>query len=324
MSNEGRKRLKVATVKSVVALFVLCLGGWGIYAVVTTWETNPTALKSPVKGVPVKAIDLRSDGVLDQGWVTRRLALSKTAGLMELDLPALRARLLDFGQVRTAVITRKFPATLVVMLEERTPVARVHAQLGHAQPQDMLVARDGVIFEGVGYDPNLINSLPYLADVSLKMTNGRFLPLAGMEKVAELLSTARANIPALYANWQIVSLARFALDGFIVVQSKEIKEITFGTRESDFFKQIAQLDLVVEEAQLKPDHPAVSVNLAIGETQGGAQVPVVFEATPLAPAADSVKSRAPRIGVPAQAPSVRAAPQRPPLFTNLHFTSREF
>jgi cell division protein FtsQ len=321
MSSEGRKRLQIATAKTIGVLCALCLAGWGVYEGMRMWEQNPNALKSPVKSEPVKTIETRSDGVLDKGWVTRTLALPKNVGLMELDLYALQARLLESGQVHNAVLTRKFPATLVVMIEERWPVARVHAQIGEAVPKDFLVARDGVIFDGVNHDTALVSTLPYLADVSLKMVRGRFQPLEGMEKVAELLSTAHANIPMLYRNWQVVSLARYAVDGFIVVRSKEVKAITFGTRESDFYKQIAQLDLVVEEAHLQPDHPAISVNLAIGETQGGAQVPVVFE-TPPAAAGGTNKSATSK--PEASVPAVRTTPQRPALFTNIHFLPREF
>lgn len=322
MSTEGRKRLMGATVKTVCVLFGVCLAGWGIYEAVLSWEKNPMAIKSPVKSVPVKTVSLRTDGVLEKAWVTRTLVLAKNAGLMELDLDALRARLLQSGQIQTVVLTRKFPDTLVVMIEERTPVARVRAQVGSAQPKDFLVARDGVVYEGLSYDPALIGSLPYLADVGMKRVRGRFVPIMGMDRVAELLSTAHANIPALYRNWQIVSLARFEADGFIIVRSKEVKEITFDTR-NDFFKQVALLDMVVAEAHLQPDRPARSVNLAIGESQGCAQVPVVLESAPELSNGQN-KPTAPNVRPANTAPTVRSAPQRPAIFTNLRINSREF
>ena len=111
MSSEGRKRLLIGTVKSVAALLALGLGGWGAYELFNIWERNPMAIKSPVKSEPVKTVEMRSDGVLDKAWVTRVLALPKNAGLMELDLHALQMRLMETGQVRNAVLTRKFPAT---------------------------------------------------------------------------------------------------------------------------------------------------------------------------------------------------------------------
>ncbi len=317
MSSEGRKRLQVATAKTVVVLFVLGLVGWGLFEGMQLWDQNPMAIKSPVKSAPVKFVEVRSDGVLDQAWVTRTLALPKTAGLMELDLSALQTRLLESGQVRTAVLTRKFPETLVVMLEERSPVLRLRAQVGAAAAKDWLVARDGVIYEGVGYEVTLLGTLPYLADVSLKRVQGRFPPIEGMDKVADLLSTAHANVPELYSGWQVVSLARFVLDGEIIVRSKDIKEITFGTRESDFFKQVAQLDLIVETGHVQADHPALSINLAVG----GSQVPVVFEKP--AVSAPGVKTNFITRPV-APTPAVRSEPRRPSaIFTTLYFPSRE-
>ncbi|MBK9990693.1 MAG: FtsQ-type POTRA domain-containing protein [Verrucomicrobia bacterium] len=321
MSSEGRKRLLAGTVKTVCVLFGVCLAGWGVYEAVLTWEKNPMAIKSPVKSVPVKTVNLRTDGVLEKAWVTRTLALPKSAGLMELDLQVLKTRLLESGQIRTVVLSRKFPDTLVVQIEERTPVARVRAQIGAALPKDYLVARDGVVYEGLSYDPALIGSLPYLGDVGMKLSRGRFQPIEGMDKVAELLSTAHVNIPALYRNWQIVSLARYESDGFIIVRSKEVKEITFDTRESDFFKQVALLDMVVAEAHLQPDRPARSVNLAIGESQGCAQVPVVLET---APESTNSPNKLPATNARPAAPSAHSAPQRPVLFTNLRLNPREF
>ena len=305
MSSEGRKRLQVATAKTVAVLFALGLVGWGLYEGMQLWEQNPMALQSPVKSAPVKFVDARSDGVLDHAWVTRTLALPKSAGLMELDLRALQNRLLESGQVKTAVLTRKFPETLVVMIEERSPVLRLRAQVGSAAAKDLLVARDGVIYEGVGYDATLLVTLPYLTDVTLKRVQGRFPPIDGMDKVADLLSTAHANVPELYRGWQVVSLARYALDGEIVVRSKDIKEITFGTRESDFFRQVAQLDLIVESGHVQADHPALSINLAVG----GAQVPVVFEKPVISTPAPGMKTNS-TTRPAAPTPAVRSDPRQ--------------
>lgn len=322
MSSEGRKRLLVGTIKSIAALFALGLAGWGAYELFNTWGRNPMAIKSPVKSEPIKTVETRSDGVLDKAWVMRVLALPKNAGLMDLDLPALQTRLMSTGQVRNAVLTRKFPATLVVMLEERWPVVRVNAQIGDAAPKDLLVARDGVIYDGSCYDPGMVGSLPYLADLGLKRVKGQFQPVPGMDKVADLLMTAQVNIPALFRNWSVVSLARFEADGFIIVRSKEIKEIVFGTRDNDFKRQIARLDLVVESGRIQIENPAVSVNLALGETKDGAQVPVVFGTPPAQPAGSGTNRAAPT-RPPVEAPSVRAVAPRPSLFTSISFPSRE-
>jgi cell division protein FtsQ len=331
MSSEGRKRLVFAMVKSAAAVLFLCVCVWAAFEVFETWQQNPTKLKAPVKGVPVRDITLRTDGVLDKETVLRTLALPKTVALMELDLFALRERLLATGQVQTAVLARKFPDILSVAITERSPVARIMAQIGDEQPKAYLVSRDGVIFSGSGFDDALIKSLPYLDGVVLRRNGQGFAPIDGMEKVAELLGTVHTNAPQLYRDWSVVSLARLASDGEILVRAKDVAEITFGTRE-DFYKQIAQLDYILDEMRTQTDRPPLhSVNLAIG----GAQVPVKLEQPPAPPPgqklASSKSSHAvtPSGSVPSASASttspLRVPPLRPNYFSNTqHPTHRDF
>jgi cell division protein FtsQ len=96
----------------------------------------------------VRETVLITDGVLSQKWVAETLALPKGASLMALDLPALRDRLLAHGQIRVAVLTRSFPDTLVVTLQERTPVARILATDSSGLSKPLFVAKDGVVYEG--------------------------------------------------------------------------------------------------------------------------------------------------------------------------------
>jgi len=322
MSSTGRKRMIFANTKAIVALVIGCVSLWGGYEIFQTWETNPAKLKAPVKSAPVKNISLRGQNlVLDQPWVVRTLALPKNADLMELDLYALRERLLASGQVRAAELTRKFPDTLLVSIEERSPVARLNARFGEGSPEEFLVARDGVVYRGACYKDDVVKTLPYLAGVALKRNSGKLQPIEGMETVADLLTTARANAPTLYHHWSIVSLERLNSDGQIAVESADAGTVTFGTRE-DFYKQIARLDYIIDQSKNNPTPtPLKAINLAVGE-----QVPVSFQ-LPQAPPANSTApapahpasasthaSRStPRL-VPAAAShprNVRAAPSRP-------------
>jgi cell division protein FtsQ len=120
-------------------------------------------------------------------------------------------------------------------------------------------------------------SLPWLAGVALAQAETGFAPLPGMARVADLLATAAGNIPRRYADWQVVSLERYASDGEILVRTKGGPEVIFGTRE-DFFTQVARLDLILERAQSRPDQPLRAINLAVGPSQ----VPVALDASPAA------------------------------------------
>ena len=294
MSREGKKRLAMAIGNIVGMGLVLIAAGWGIYEVIGVWETNPTRITAAASGVPLKDISIRTDGVLDKAWVTRTLDIPKGATLMALNLRQMQQSLLATGQVQSAVVTRKFPDLLVVTLQERSPVARVMARLGGASsPQALMIARDGSVYEGSGYEQPLADALPFMDGVKLVREGSSYARIDGMEQVSDLLGAARSNTPVLYRTFRVVSLARFAMDGTILVKSTEVETITFGLRE-DFMRQLARLDYILEDMRRQaPVAPLKAVNLAVG----GNQVPVAFD-TPVV----TTDGHAPRTTIKPAAP----------------------
>lgn len=267
MSSKGRRRKMLAWMKAIGIGISLGAAGWGIYTLAHSWETDRAGLASAVHSAPVKDVVLITDGVLSQKWVTGVLALPKGASLMALDLPALRNKLTAFGQIKMAVLTRNFPDTLVVNLQERTPVARVQANDSFGTKQYM-VARDGVAYEGINYDKNLVASLPWLGGVRLVKSGAAFQPIDGMADVSSLLTTAQLQAPHLYRNWLVVSLERLAEADEIMVKAQDVPQVIFS-RKRDYFTQIAQLDTVIDAVQRLPDPMLQSVNLTLEN-----QVPV--------------------------------------------------
>jgi hypothetical protein len=282
MSRKGRRR-RLAGWAKLGAFAVLIAGsGWGIYELAHSWLTDRAGLVTAVHSEKVKDVVVITDGVLTRDWVNGVLALPKPASLMALDLAALRDRLLVPGQVRTAVLTRNFPDTLVVTLNERNPVARIQAMDAAGATKVLLVAKDGVIYDGVNYDKTLLASLPWLDGVRLVKAGTGFAPIEGMADVSALLSMAQLNAPHLYREWLIVSLARLAERDEIVVKAQDVPEIVFS-RKRDFFKQIAQLSYVVDETKRAEPAPLVkSINLSI---EGGQVFVDVVRAAPSAVAA---------------------------------------
>lgn len=270
LSSEGRRRVWFRVLKS--AGFVVVVGAlvWGGVEVAATFSENPKKVPEAMQSAPVKDLVLSTDGVLNQEWTSRTLALPKRTSLMSLDLFQLRARLLASGQVRAATLTRNFPSTLAVSLSERSPVARLSVQDKDDTLRTLLVARDGVVYDGVGYDAAMVATLPWLAGVKLTRTGGAFQPIVGMEPVAELLAKAKLEAEHLYATWKVVSLARLEADGEIEVTTREAAKITFGVNE-DFFRQLANLDAILDAAAAHPEKTLREINLAVGT-----QVPVAF------------------------------------------------
>jgi cell division protein FtsQ len=218
---------------------------------------------------------------LDRAWLDRTLALPRKASLMSLDLAALEQRLLASGQAQSVMLRRRFADNcLVVAAQERVPVARVMAQVDDEPARLRLVARDGTVFEGVGYEEAALEKLPWLDGVHLRRSARHGIePIAEMVRTAELLQTARRMVPELFSGWQVVSLARMASDQEILVRSTLIPEIVFDVRD-EFPRQLARLDYIIDFLRTKGAPPLQRIDLALG-----GQVPVELqEAAPLKPA----------------------------------------
>jgi hypothetical protein len=285
-SPAARRRRAAGRLKVILAVVVVGGLGFGAYEVWRTMQTHPDLFDTAGQREPLRETTLETDGVLDLAWVQTALGLPEGVAMVDLDLFVLRDRLLASGQVSTAVLQRRFPDTLEVRLVERSPVMRLRARPADGRQRDYLLARDGVIFEGAGYDAALLRRLPWLGGVALARAGEGFAPLEGMERVAELLATAAGHIPRRYADWQVVSLERYASDGEIVVRLREGPEVIFGTRE-DFFSQVARLDLILDRTQARPGQTPRLINLAVGASQ----VPVALETAAVAVSPPSPRSQ---------------------------------
>jgi cell division protein FtsQ len=256
MSREGRKRFALATLKTTGLAVGAAALVWGVVEIAGIWQAEPKRIARAVGTAFVSRIEVRTDGRLGQDWVERTLDLPKNVTLMELDLARLQQRLLAYGQVRSVRLAKQFPSTLSVSLTERSPVARLRAEDG----RDLLVARDGVIFAGVGYkEAGVTESLPWLDGIKLERTAAGFAPIDDMVTVAELLAKAHIEAPGLYRTWTVVNLARLKSDSEIEVRSTDIEKIIFST-QLDFLTQIARLDYVRDAQKV----PLKAVNVGLG------------------------------------------------------------
>ena len=288
MSRSGRRRHALALAKMIGGTGLVGALVWGAVELVTTIELHPKEIAQAAQSVPVKHLELISDqGALDRAWLARTLALPKGATLMELDLAKLQAKVLANSQVRTAVLTKSFPDTLTVVIVERTPIARLKAQLHPGELRDYLVARDGVLFDGIGYDEESRATLPWLdlGETRLTRRGEGFAPIEGMAVVADLLAKSQSEAVHLYRTFQVVSLARLAADDEIEVRTSEMTQVIFSTRD-DFFRQLAKLDRVRDEFRPTPEMPLAKVDLSLGQFPVVAgPVPVPLPPASAAPAA---------------------------------------
>lgn len=276
MSRGGRWRLVMAGVRATLLVALIGTVAWSAYLVFSALREDPKRVPATAKAVPMKAPELETmrDGVLDRAWLARTLELPAGTTLLELDLGKLRDRILSDRQVITATLTRRFPDRLLVEITERMPIARLRVPLGDS-PRDFLVARDGVIFEGHGFDPTLLKTLPWLDGLKVTPDGADFRPIPHMDVVARLLADAQFSAPHLYQSWFSVSLARLERDRELEVTTKSGTKALF-TEKDTFFVQLARFDHIVESLARIPGAYA-SIDLTLGR-----DVPVKVERTPSA------------------------------------------
>jgi hypothetical protein len=307
VSHESSRRRWAAGARSVLYVALALAAAVCVWALFQAWRENPVNLAAASRSAPLREVVLRTDGVLDRAWLDRALALKSGITLIEIDLPALQARLLTTSQVRTAVLARQFPDVLTVTLEERSPVVRMQAQDAAGAQMTLLAARDGIVYTGVNYDPAMIDGLPWLDGVRLVRDGAGFLPVQGLSAAADLLATARAAAPHLARDFQVISLARFARDGVILVRHPEAPEVIFGQRDT-YHLQLARLDYILDEVRVRGAGYLRTVNLSIG----GRQVPVAFE-TPEGAAVRAAQKEA-EARAREEAAAARPSALRSPLF----------
>jgi len=286
MSREGRRRLAASILRFAVAVIVIVGVLVGIWQVTHELRESPNTAPAAA-AVPLGAPRLETDGFLgaDPGWLARTLALPRGASLIGLDLDELRERLLTHSQVRTAVLTKIFPSSLRVRITERMPVARVMAQLANGEPQAFLVARDGVVFPGIGYEIAMLNSLPWLEPMKLARTANGFQAIEGMGAASDLIAKAHLEAEHLYSSWRVVSLARLNADAEIEVRTASGGTIVFSAT-TDYFTQLANLDLTLDRIAVQ-GASFKRINLA-----NGRDVTVTLE-TPLLPSTSAISKSAP-------------------------------
>jgi cell division protein FtsQ len=241
MTSQGRRRLGWILARATFSLFLLGgLAALGVY-LYRGFETPARTLAPVVRDEPLEEIVVITDGVLSRTWVADRLSLPAGIPLMAVDLDRAKLVLEREGQVRVAVITRDFPGTLVVTLEERVPVLRALVPLEGGRREALFVARDGVVYRGFEYDPKMVAGLPWMDGVRLTRSGSGFAPVVGVDRASELIVAAHAEAPHLAAEFRVISLADLPR---IHVRTDAVREIVFDP--GHYRRQLARLDYILE------------------------------------------------------------------------------
>ena len=126
-------------------LFVMAIAGVALIALDVPAKVGIAAGEAVGDaGFRVKSIDVRGIKRMDPRPVYELAADQKTTAMPLLDVTTIRQRLLEYGWVKDARVSRRFPDTLVIDIVEREPAA-----LWQDEDRLTLIDAEGVVLDRV-------------------------------------------------------------------------------------------------------------------------------------------------------------------------------
>ena len=159
-------------------LFVVAIAGVALIALDVPAKVGIAAGEAVGDaGFRVKSIDVRGIKRMDPRPVYELAADQKTTAMPLLDVSGIRQRLLEYGWVKDARVSRRFPDTLVIDIVEREPAALW-------QDEDRLTLIDA---EGVVLDRVPVSQMPDLPLLIGKGANNHAIALDALLNKAPAL-----------------------------------------------------------------------------------------------------------------------------------------
>jgi cell division septal protein FtsQ len=252
-----RRQTKLLKIFGGFMLVVAVVGAlsWAVIAL----KDREESIKITPSSRPIERILFDTDGVLPDKWLGSAITLRPGMSLMEADIHALKFDLEAHGQVKSASVARVFPSDLKILIQERSPSLRMAVAGPDGKQILKLVARDGTVYKGVGYPKAMLANLPFVQPY--RSAEGKYLPMRGIERVAELLDYARQNNPRLFGSWRVVSLEHYSGDldlpgQLIEVRSSWVPRIIFSTG-TDYEQQFDRLNYILKYVAEERDNQSI-------------------------------------------------------------------
>lgn len=272
-NQRGKVTTKVAKQRQLIILF----RGAFVILLVVAIATGVVAIRyfgGMVKDRPrqvavgIIQIDFSTNGVLTRDWFNSAFPEIVRADIRDIDVQSLKDRLGSRGQVRSADVTVQLPSILKIHLEEREPIMRMRLRDSSGNPMTLLVSRDGHLYRGSNYPQDTLARLPGVTGLRVKQANNGYLPIKGLEPVAELLDLAQQKLPAMFGHWRIIDLSDWNPEvdyrpSLIRVSSTHIEEIVFSTYSLS--EQMAQLGGILQRIDRFQMGQPKSIDLSFGD-----------------------------------------------------------
>ena len=169
------------------ALFVLAIAGVALAALDIPAKIGQAAGEAVGDaGFRVKSVDVQGIRRMDPRPVYEIALDQKTTAMPLVDVAGIRQRLLEFGWVKDARVSRRFPDTLVIDIVERKPAALW-------QDEDRLTLIDG---EGVVLDRVPVSQMP---DLPLLIGKGANTQSVALERLLDKVPALKAQLVS--ATW---------------------------------------------------------------------------------------------------------------------------
>lgn len=168
-------------------LFVVAIAGAALVALDVPAKLGQAAGEAVGNaGFRVKSVDVQGIKRMDPRPVYELALDQKTMAMPLVDVTDIRKRLLEFGWVKDARVSRRFPDTLVIDIVERTPAALW-------QDEDRLTLIDA---EGVVLDRVPVSQMPDLPLLIGPGANAQAVPL---ERLLDKVPALKAQLVS--ATW---------------------------------------------------------------------------------------------------------------------------
>jgi cell division protein FtsQ len=168
-------------------LFVLAIAGVALVALDVPAKIGQAAGEAVGDaGFRVKSVDIQGLKQMDPRPVYDIALDQKTTAMPLVDVSAIRERLLDYGWVKDARVSRRFPDTLVIDIVERKPAALWQNDEGLS-----LIDAEGVVLDRVP-----VSRMPDLPLLVGKGANAQAVPL---ERLLDKVPALKAQLVS--AKW---------------------------------------------------------------------------------------------------------------------------
>lgn len=264
-SRTARKRRWLPMLRLLAILLTLALVVGGIYYLIQSLDINTKGSMAAAKGSPIESILFKTDGVLTEEWLRKKIGLQTGMPIMEVDIFALKKEIEETPQVEVVAVERIFPSSMRIEIIERKPLMRLMTVNASGAKRLRIVARDGTVYRGVGYSKNKLKALPYLQPY--QDSDRGYLPLRGIERVVELFDLVSAAQAEFFGTWQVVSLRHFNgstnFPGQVIeVRSSEVPKIIFSASK-DFALQMDRLMFILNHFEKNNDPFPEQIDLSL-------------------------------------------------------------